>query len=233
MQIKYKTMKELASSEQPYEKCEQFGVESLSDAELLAVIIRSGSKNHRAVEVAENIINHSNEEQGLLGLHYMTIQELMLIPGVGKVKAIQILCVAEISKRMASKYKVKGKSFTTPKEIADYYMQRLRLEEREQLCLLMLDTKNRIIKDMMLSTGTVNASIGEPREMFLLALKYGAVFIVLIHNHPSGDPTPSKADISLTKRVIEAGHLIGIRLMDHIIIGDNTYISLRERGLMG
>lgn len=226
-------MKELANSEQPYEKCEQYGVETLSDAELLAVIIRSGVKNHRAVEVAENIINHSNEEQGLLGLNYMTMQELMMIQGVGKVKAIQILCVAEIAKRMTSKNKVKGMAFTHPRDIADYYMQRLRLEEREQVCILMLDTKNRMIKEMTLSTGTVNASIAEPREMFLLALKYGAVFIILVHNHPSGDPTPSKEDIFLTKRVAEAGDLIGIRLMDHIIIGDNTYISLRERGLIG
>jgi DNA repair protein RadC len=120
---------------------------------------------------------------------------------------------------------------TTPQSVADYYMQDMRHLTREQVILLMMDSKNRIIKDMVISEGTVNTSIMPTREVFIHAVKYEAVNIILLHNHPSGDPTPSAEDIRVTKRIAEAGGLIGISLMDHIIIGDNRYISLKEQGL--
>lgn len=232
MQKRHKTMKELICSEQPYEKCEQFGAGTLSDAELLAVIIRSGSKNQRAVEIAEEILNSCVEYPGLLGLHYMTITELQKINGIGKVKAIQLLCISELAKRLSSMKRIKGIAFTKPETVADYYMQELRCYPKEQLILLMLDTKNHLIKDEIISIGTVNASIAEPREIFLTAFKYSAVSIILVHNHPSGDPTPSNEDVHFTKRVKEVGELIGIALMDHIILGDNIYISFREQGFL-
>lgn len=225
------TVKELPLSERPYDKCEKYGPGKLSDAELLAVIIRTGTKEERAVDVANNILNYSEVNKGLIGINHLSTNELMKINGIGKVKAIQILCIAELTKRMAKATKEEGLKLITPDAVAHYYMQEMRHLSREEIILVMVDSKSRIIKDMVISSGTVNASLLAPREIFLNALKYGAVNIILLHNHPSGDPTPSKEDIHSTRRMIDAGNLIGIKLMDHIIIGDNRYISLREKGL--
>lgn len=226
------TLKELPVSERPYEKCEQNGAAVLSDAELLAAIIKCGTKNMTAVDIAKQILNYSEEMPGLNILNYLSLQELMSVEGIGKVKAIQLLCIAELSKRMAREKKRETRALLTPNEVADYYMQDLRHLTYEQVILLMVDVKNHIIKDVIISKGTVNLSIAEPREIFINAVKYGAVRILLLHNHPSGDPTPSKADITLTMRIKEAGELIGIQLLDHIIIGDNMYISLKEQGML-
>ncbi len=225
----YYTVKELPISERPYEKCEQYGAVSLSDAELLAVIIRSGTKKERAVDLATKVLN-SSTQKGLNALHHLTLKELTCIKGIGKVKAIQLQCVAELSKRMAKATSERGVRLTTPERVANYYMEDMRHLTREVVLLIMLDSKSQIIKDMLISSGTVSSSILPQREIYLMALKYEAVSIIILHNHPSGDPTPSKEDIQVTKRLKEAGNLIGIKLMDHIIIGDNKYISLSEQG---
>jgi DNA repair protein RadC len=226
------TLKEMPISERPYEKCEKYGTGSLSDAELLAAIIRTGSKEERAVELAAHILNYSTETKGLAGLNYMTMEDLMKIHGIGKVKAIQILCITELTKRMAKATKETGVKLDSPDAVAEYYMQDMRHLTREELVLIMMDSKSKIIKDMIISMGSVNASIVAPREIYLIALKFNAVNIILLHNHPSGDPTPSKEDINITVRIKEAGTLIGIKLMDHIIIGDNRYVSLKEKGIL-
>ncbi|MDF2541988.1 MAG: hypothetical protein K0S47_1706 [Herbinix sp.] len=231
MNTNYLTVKELPSSEQPYEKCETYGAQALTDAELLAVIIRTGTKNLRSVDLAIHILN-STTYKGLKGLNYVTMKELRTISGIGRVKALQLLCIAELTKRMAKETHKEQLKLVTPQSVADYFMQDMRHLTTEQVLLLMMDSKNRIIKDMVISTGTVNTSIMPTREVFLSALKYEAVNIILLHNHPSGDPTPSSEDIRVTKRIKEAGNLIGITLMDHIIIGDNRYISLKEQGLI-
>lgn len=227
----YLTVKELPTSEQPYEKCERYGADVLSDAELLAVILRTGTKEQRVIDLAVNILNYSTAYPGLKGLNYLTMKELTRIKGVGRVKAIELLCLAEITKRMAKEVRRESLRLVTPHSVADYYMQDMRHLTREKVLLLMLDSKNKIIKDMIISEGTVNTSIMPTREVFVYALKHEAVNIILLHNHPSGDPTPSAEDIRVTKRLSEAGNLIGISLMDHIIIGDNRYISLKEQGL--
>ncbi len=226
------TLKNLPVSERPYEKCERYGVANLSDAELLAVIIKCGTQNKTAIDVSNQILNYSKEIPGLSILNYLSLQELMSIEGIGRVKAIQLLCIAELSKRMAREKKRKTLALLTPNAVADYYMQDLRYLTYEQVILLMVDTKNCIIKDVIISKGTVNLSMAEPREIFINALKCGAVRIILLHNHPSGDPAPSESDIALTRRIKEAGELIGIQLLDHIIIGDNIYISLKEKGIL-
>ncbi len=226
------TVKELPITERPYEKCERYGTKMLSDAELLAVIIRTGSKNIRAVELAQKVLNLSEDNKGILGLNYFTIKELMGIKGIGKVKAIQLQCIAELTNRMAKASLNKKIGLSTPKIIADYYMQEMRHFTNEEIKLVILDTKNNLLKDMIISKGTINSSIISPREIFVEAIKYGAVYIVLIHNHPSGDPTPSKEDIIATKRIRDAGAIIGVTLIDHIIIGDNQYVSFRERELL-
>ncbi|BCN31212.1 RadC family protein [Anaeromicropila herbilytica] len=228
----HQTVKELPLSERPYEKCEKYGPSALSDAELLAVVLRTGSRNERVMDVAMNILNYSKAHRGLIGINYLSLHELMTIQGIGKVKAIQIECIAEITKRMAKATNEEGLKLLTPESVANYYMQEMRHLSREQIILVMLDSKSKILKDMIISTGTVNASILAPREIFVNALKYGAVNIILLHNHPSGDPTPSKEDINSTKRMQEAGNIVGIRLIDHIIIGDNRFISLKEHGIL-
>lgn len=229
---KYYTLKELPLSERPYEKCENYGAQALSDAELLAVIIRSGVRNERAVDVAARVLDQSSGYPGLIGLNHMNLNELKTIKGIGRVKAVQLLCIAELTKRMAKATNEGRMKMITPEAVAHYYMQDMRHLTREKVKLVMLDSKSKILKDMTISTGTVSSSLLSPREIFLNALKYEAVNVILIHNHPSGDPTPSREDIQTTNRMKEAGNLIGIKLMDHIIIGDNKYISLSEQGFM-
>jgi DNA repair protein RadC len=231
MSENYLTVKELPTSERPYEKCERYGAEALSDAELLAVILRTGTKQLRAIDLAVNILNYSTAYPGLKGLNYLTMKELIKIKGIGRVKAIELLCVTELTRRMAKETTRSSLKLTTPSSVAQYYMQDMRHLTREQVVLLMMDSKNRLIKDMVISEGTVNTSIMPTREVFVHAVKYEAVNIILLHNHPSGDPAPSAEDVRVTKKIAEAGNLIGISLMDHIIIGDNRYISLKEQGL--
>lgn len=230
--MKHLTLKELPVSERPYEKCEKYGVGSLSDAELLAVIIRTGSKGERVIELANRILNHSKGKSGLVGLNYLTLEDFMSIRGIGRVKAIQLLCVTELTKRMARERLPENAVLNEPKVIADHYMQELRHLDCEHVVLLLLDTKCHKLKDFIISKGTVNSAVAEPREIFQKAVRYGAVHIVLLHNHPSGDVLPSNADISITKRIFHAGELLGIQLVDHIIIGDNRFFSFREQGLI-
>lgn len=225
------TVRDLPSSEQPYEKFIQYGPGKLSDAELLAIIIRTGTREEQAIDIARKLLKQKAMYSGLKGLNYLSLTELTNINGIGKVKAIQILSVVELTKRMSKAISEDTLRMNSPESVAGYYMQDLRHLTIEKIVLIMMDSKSRLIKDMIISSGTVNASILAPREIFVNALKYEAVNIIILHNHPSGDPTPSNDDIYSTKRIKEAGNLIGIKLMDHIIIGDNRYVSLKERGL--
>lgn len=225
-------MKELPVSEQPYEKCELYGAKALSDAELIAVILRSGTTNVRSTDIAIHILNYSKSKSGLCGLQHMSQKELMSIPGIGRVKAIQLLSVVELCSRMVKANLKDSICLTKPETVAGYFMQEMRLLKVEEVRGLFFDTKSRLLGEKTLSTGTVNASVMSPREIYLAALQFEAVHIILLHNHPSGDPTPSKEDIMVTKRMLEAGKFIGITLLDHIIIGDNRYISLKEQGVI-
>lgn len=218
--------------ERPYEKCLSKGPGMLTDAELLAVIIRTGTHGISSEELAGKILHLSHKEKGLTGICHLSLQELMKLPGIGQVKAIQILCIGELSKRIAMKQAKKRISFHQPETIAQYYMEQLRHEEQECMLCMMLDTKNQLIGDKMISKGTVNASLVSTRDLFLTALQYHAVNLILVHNHPSGDPTPSNADVTLTKKVRQAGMLLDIELLDHIIIGDCRYSSFRELDLL-
>ena len=222
----------LPPEERPYEKCLEQGCQALSDAELLAVIIRTGAVGDTSVELARRVLDLGGRQGNLAGLCGLSVQELTSVKGIGRVKAIQIQCIAELSRRMAKSRARDGLCFHDPASIADFYMEDLRHEEREQCRVMMLNTRSMLLAEKQLSVGTVNASLISAREIFLEALKCQAVYIILIHNHPSGDPHPSREDILLTKRVWEAGELIGISLLDHIIIGDRSYISLREENLM-
>lgn len=217
----------------PYEKYEALGPQSLTDAELLAIIIRTGNKETSAIELGESILkmgSQTGQWSGLLSLEHLSLEELMAIKGIGKVKAIRLKCVTEFSKRIAKQSFNIGIRFLNPGMIADYYKEQVRHLEEEQIFLVMTDNKNQFLKDSIISKGTVNMSIASPREIFMTAIKMRAVHIILVHNHPSGDPTPSKEDIEITQRIHEAGKLLNIPLVDHIIIGDNSYISFKELG---
>ncbi len=226
------TMKALPEAERPYEKCEKYGVSNLSDAELLAVILRAGSKDKTAVELATEVLNLHPVYKNLIGLYHLSLTELKRIHGIGTVKAIQILCVGELSRRIARTNVENTVSFSNPQSVADYYMENLRHLSKEEIHVMFFDTKHRLIGDRKLAIGTVMSAQTTPREILIDAIKCEAVFMILVHNHPSGNPTPSNMDIQFTKRVKEAGELVGITLSDHVIIGDNCYTSLKERGLL-
>ncbi|MDD7402738.1 MAG: DNA repair protein RadC [Butyribacter sp.] len=226
------TMKEIPESEQPYEKCEKYGPQYLSDGELLSVIIRTGSHGKRSTELAQEILCHL-PGQTLSGLYQISYEQLCDIRGIGKVKAIQLLCLTEIAKRLMQSQQQKDVFVCSePSEIAAYCMPSMRFLETEQVRLLILNGKNRLVKDFVLSSGSFNSAPALPREIFYYALKHKAVSIIVLHNHPSGDPNPSREDMMLTRRIAETGKIIGIPLLDHIIIGNNRYSSMRESGYL-
>jgi len=222
------TVKELPDSEKPYEKCLSYGAEYLSDAELLAVILRTGTRGLTSVEVAQQVLLGGN--RSLLNLYDYPLGQLMKIPGIGKTKAVQLKCIGEISRRIAGERRIRRLSFTDPASIADYYMETYRHKRREHFVVCMFDSKCHFLGDRLMTIGSVNASLISPREVFIEALEAHAVYIILLHNHPSGQPQPSRADVEVTERIAECGSLLQIELSDHIIIGDNNYYSFREKG---
>ena len=212
----------------PYEKCMEFGAGSLTDTELVAAIIKTGT----AGNLAEDILNSAGSK-GLPGIIDMSVQELMDIKGIGMAKAAQLKCICELSRRIAKRQAAMRLKFSSPDTIAGYYMEDMRYLTKERLILIMLDSRLGLISDIVLSIGTVNSSLVSPSEVFYEACRNKAVSIVLVHNHPSGDSNPSRQDIEVTDKISKAGEILGIHLIDHIIIGDNNYTSLKEYGCIG
>lgn len=218
-------VKEMALEERPREKMLANGEKNLSNAELLAILLRTGTKHKNAIELANYIIN--KDIQGLRYLQDMTIEELCEIDGIGLSKATMIKASLELGHRVASikphKYKVKN-----PWDIYKYYMDSLRYKKQEIFKVVLLNTKNEIIADVDVSIGTLNSSLVHPREVFREAIKRSTNKIILMHNHPSGTIEPSTEDKNVTSRLIKCGELIGIEVIDHIIIGDGLYFSFKE-----
>lgn len=231
MQKEHRKIKDLPLTERPCEKFLECGPDCMTDAELLAVIIRVGTRDRHAVELMNSVLLQAGDGAGLVELSKLSIEDLLKIPGIGLVKAVQLKCIVELAIRFAKQEQKQMVRFNQPRSVADYYMQEFRLKSREELLLIMLDTKGKLLRDAVISSGTINYSILEPREVFVTAFEYHAVQIILLHNHPSGDPTPSKEDIVATRKIRQAGEIVGIELIDHIIIGDNRYISMRELDL--
>lgn len=223
----------LTEEEMPYEKFLRLGSSALTEAELLAIIIRTGTKEDTPVDLGRKILAlPSVRENGLNGLHHVTVKELMSIKGIGEVKAVKLKCLAELSMRMAMAVAKKDLQFDKPSSVAEYYMEKLRHEKKERVLLLLLDYGSRLIEEVVLSVGTAHTSLLSPREVFITALKAEAAYIILLHNHPSGDPTPSKQDRNITDEIRQIGDMVDIPLIDHIIIGDNKYMSFKEAGLL-
>lgn len=217
----------------PYERFLKYGAESLTDAELLAIILRTGTKEKNALEIAGDILHLQGNMQGkLVGLHQLSLAQLKSIPGIGEVKAVKVKAIGELARRMARQSIRKKVKFDRPDRLAEYYMESMRHYSTECVLLVMLDNRGHMLGEQMISKGIVNASLISPREVFVLALKHDASSIILVHNHPSGDPAPSKADKQITMQVYECGKLMNIPLIDHIIIGDHTYSSFKELGFI-
>ena len=223
-------IKDLPDNERPYEKCLKYGANHLSDAELLSAILRTGTNGMSAYDLANNIIC-SKSSKSILSLMHLSKEELLSIKGIGNAKAVQVLCIAELAKRISSEKSSLSLKMNVPSSIANYYMEHMRHLEQEQLLVLYVDSKCNMIKDRVMSMGSINQSYVCNREILVDALKCGAVSIILIHNHPSGDPTPSSADISSTKKLSKACELIGLNLLDHIVIGDRCYTSFIESNI--
>lgn len=220
-------MKELPLSERPYEKLELYGADKLSNAELLAIIIKTGTKEKTVVTIAQEILKLQNGNN-LRFLADLSIEDFMKIKGIGKVKAIQLKAVAELTKRIARPIdnKIKIKS---AKDVADLLMPEMRYEKREIAKVILLNSKNIIQKIINISLGGANFACLEPKDVLSEAIKIGAPKIILVHNHPSGDAHPSKSDFTLTERLYESAQIIGIDLLDHIVIGDGTYESILRK----
>lgn len=221
---------QIQTQDMPYEKFLRFGPENLTESELLAIILRTGTKDNSALELAGQVLALAKyPREGLLGLYDVTLEELMSIKGIGEVKAIKLKCLTELSMRINRATAKQNLCFTNPKTVADYFMEKLRHRDTECVMLVCLDSKGQLIQEKKLSDGSVNMSLISPREIFLEALHCKAVSIILVHNHPSGDPTPSRTDRELTENVRVLGEKMDIPLLDHIIIGDNRYTSFREK----
>lgn len=222
-------MKDLPIQLRPFEKCKKAGAKSLDDAELLAMILRTGIPGQNVIDTAELLLKKANGNPG--DLSSLSREEISSIPGIGITKALQLEAVFTLTDRIMKAKHSKKPDFRSPSYIASYYMEEMRHQKRETLKVLYLDSKCRLLKESDITVGTVNRTVVPVREIFIEALTSHAVSIILLHNHPSGDPTPSKADLDSTKEVMAAGNLIQIPLTDHIIIGDCDYISMREQGI--
>lgn len=226
-------MRQLPEDERPYEKCFTQGPEVLSDSELLAVILRSGTQGKNSIILAQEILKfmETASYSGLMGLMHVSVQDLMKIHGIGQVKAVQLKCIGELSRRIARTAARPHVIMNNPSTIAAYYMEELRHEEQELVVCMMADIKGHFLGDKVITRGTATGSLVTPREIYIEALRRHAVSLILIHNHPSGDPMPSPDDMLITSRIYQAGELLGIHLLDHIVIGDQRYCSFREEGL--
>lgn len=222
-------IKEMPLSERPYEKLEIFGAEILSNAELLAIILKTGTKQHSAISMAQQILKLGEHNQSLRFLQNISINEFMKIDGIGKVKAIQLKAIAELTKRIARPIDNQMIKVKAPKDVVELLMPELRYEKREIAKVILLNVKNVIVKIVNVSLGGANFTYIEPKDVLSEAIKMEVPKIILVHNHPSGDSKPSKNDFLITDRIYDAARLMGIELVDHIVIGDGTYESILKR----
>lgn len=223
------TLREAPPDEQPREKMLDRGPDSLSNAELLAILLRTGSARETAVGLAGRILKESGSLRSLVE---MSVEQMTQIKGIGPAKAVQIKAGIELGKRLSRTAIRDEVIIRSPKDVADFLMEDMRYLQKEHFVCLFLNTKNRVIAQETLSMGSLNASIVHPREVFLAAIKRSSASIICVHNHPSGDPMPSPEDIELTDRLKEAGEIIGIDVLDHVVLGDRTFVSLKEKGYM-
>ena len=220
-------MREVHEADRPRERFLRQGPESLSNQELLAILLRTGSKEESVLTLANRVLVQFEK---LHALKHATVEEMKEIKGIGEAKAIQLLAAIELGKRLAQKEIDNKYTIRSPEDAANFLMPFMTSLQQENFVALYLNVKNQIIHQQTVFIGSLNASIVHPREIFRVAVRRAAAAIIVAHNHPSGNPVPSPEDIDVTKRLLEAGQILGIDLLDHIIIGDHQFVSLKEKG---
>jgi len=223
------TLRDVPVEERPRERMMKYGAHALNNAELLAILLRTGTYSENAVGLAMKLLK---EIGGLRQLVDRSTEELMSIKGIGPAKALQLQAGIELGRRIARSVMEDRVVIRHPRDVAELLTEELRYLKKEHFVCLFLNTKNHVIGRETLSIGSLNASIVHPREVFLAAIKRSSASLICVHNHPSGDPSPSPEDIEITRRLSEAGAIIGIEVLDHVIIGDRDYVSLKEKGLL-
>ncbi len=223
MKIKF-----LPEEERPIEKCLSRGIGSLSNRELLALLINSGTRDKSAMDLAEDIL--ARDKEGIFYLRETSLEELMSINGIGRSKATRIMAAIELGKRISMKPVQFGKNIRDDEDVAALFMEDMRYQKKEMFKALLLNSKGGVISVETVSVGELNSTIVHPREVFSAAIKKSAAAIIFIHNHPSGDPEPSAEDYLTTARLVECGKLLGIKVADHLVIGDGKYISMKAIG---
>ena len=220
------TIRQLPKSERPYEKAKMYGFNNLSNSELLAIIIKSGTHDENSLDVSKRVlalVNNLNEIENL------SIVDLQKVKGIGEVKSVQIKAIFELTKRINRPIDKEEIKLTKPIDVANLLMDEMKYEKQEKVKVLLLNTKNILISIKDIVIGETNFAQVTPKQIFSEAVKMQVGKIILVHNHPSGDPTPSKDDYNLTRHIIKAGDILGIRLIDHIVIGNNRYESIFSR----
>ena len=222
-------IKQLPKTERPYEKLEKNGEDKLSDGELLAIIIKTGTKGANSLEIANQLLSKAGS---IKGIGNISLEELKEIKGIGKVKAIQLKAICELAKRMSSPINILKIKIKSGQDVANMFMEELRYEKREIVKIIILNTKNNIIKIEDVAVGGVDFVNVSPKDILTEVIKVNAPKMIIIHNHPSGDPTPSRADIEITNRIYACCELFQIKLLDHIVIGDGKFESIfSKKGL--
>lgn len=229
MQAETLMIRDFPEDERPRERFEQNGPESLSNHELLAILLRTGTKEESVLQLANRLLTNF---EGLRLLKDATLDEITAIKGIGKAKAIQVLAAIEIGRRISNLAYDDRYVIRSPEDCANFVMNDMRFLSQEHFVCLYLNTKNQVLHKKTVFIGSLNASIVHPREVYKEALRRSAASVICLHNHPSGDPAPSREDIEVTKRLVESGKIIGIELLDHVIIGENKFVSLKEKGYL-
>jgi DNA repair protein RadC len=220
-------IRDFPNDERPRERFMKQGPKSLANHELLAILIQTGSKNESVLTLANKLLVHFD---GLRLLKDASLDELKEMKGIGTAKAIQLMAAIELGRRVSNLEFTDRYCIRSPEDAAKYMMNEMRFLTQEHFVCLYLNTKNQVMHKQVIFIGSLNASIVHPREVYKEAFRRSAASIICLHNHPSGDPSPSREDIEVTKRLVECGKIIGIDLLDHIIIGENKFISLKEKG---
>lgn len=232
MEQHFLRMKDRPPGERPYEKCLEYGAEALTDGELLAVMLRNGTKECSSMELAWRLLDLHPSYKGLEGLYHLSMEEFQGLPGIGTVKAVQLQCILELSRRLSRTGFAQSCEFHNPEDIASYYMESMRHLDYEKVQLLLLNGRHCLLKEITLTMGDSNNAYVPVKNIFAQALRSEAVYLILLHNHPSGCPEPSREDLMITRRIKEAGDILGIPLSDHIIIGDRCFYSMREEKVL-
>lgn len=221
-------LKETPLNGRPRERLVQYGEKALADHELIAILLRTGTRKQDVLTVSLNLLQTFED---LFYLKNVTLEEFMTIPGIGQTKAVELKAAIELGMRISRASQIKTGQITSSKNVGELLMEEMRGMQQEIVVALYLNTKNEIIKKEEVFKGSLNSSVAHPREIFKGAVRYSAARLIVGHNHPSGNPEPSDADIQFTKRLAECGELMGIELLDHVIAGENSYISLKEWGV--